>query len=46
MTKGFFQWAGQLVGDPWDVFVMVLCFLAVKWTFLYILYKKKVFLRV
>jgi predicted acyltransferase len=46
MTKGFFQWAGQLVGDPWDVFVMVLCFLAVKWTFLYILYKKKIFLRV
>ena len=46
MTNGFFQWAGQLVGDPWDVFVMVLCFLAVKWTFLYILYKKKIFLRV
>jgi predicted acyltransferase len=45
-TKGFFQWAGQLVGDPWDVFVMVLCFLAVKWFFLYFLYKKKVFLRV
>jgi predicted acyltransferase len=45
-TNGFFQWAGQLVGDPWNVFVMVLCFLAVKWVFLYFLYKKKVFLRV
>ena len=45
-TNGFFQWAGQLVGDPWNVFVMVLCFLAVKWAFLYFLYKKKVFLRV
>jgi predicted acyltransferase len=45
-TNGFFQWVGQLVGDPWNVFVMVLCFLAVKWAFLYFLYKKKVFLRV
>ena len=45
-TKGFFQWAGQLVGDPWNDFVMVLCFLAVKWAFLYFLYRKKTFLRV
>jgi predicted acyltransferase len=45
-TNGFFQWVGQLVGNPWNDFVMVLCFLAVKWTFLYFLYKKKVFLRV
>ena len=46
MTDGFFMWLGQLVGDPWNVFVMVLCFLAVKWAFLYICYRKKIFLRV
>lgn len=45
-TQGFFQWLGQLVGDPWNAFVMVFCFLAVKWVFLYILYRKKIFLRV
>jgi len=45
-TRGFFQWVGQLVGDPYNVVVMVFCFLAVKWAFLYFLYKKKVFLRV
>ena len=45
-TKGFFEWAGQLVGDPWNELVMVFCFLAVKWAFLYFMYKKKVFLRV
>lgn len=45
-TEGLFKWLGQLVGDPWNVFVMVLCYLAVKWFFLYFLYKKKVFLRV
>jgi predicted acyltransferase len=43
---GFFQWLGQLVGSPYGAFVMVFCFLAVKWAFLYFLYKKKVFLRV
>jgi predicted acyltransferase len=46
MTDGFFMWLGQLVGDPWNVFVMVLCFLAVKWAFLYVCYRKKIFLRV
>lgn len=46
MTKGFFTWLGQLFGDPWNAFVMVLAYLAVKWVFLYILYRKKIFLRV
>ncbi|HTI08676.1 MAG TPA: DUF5009 domain-containing protein [Puia sp.] len=45
-TKGFFQWLVQLVGDPWNALVGVFCFLAVKWAFLYFMYKKKVFLRV
>jgi predicted acyltransferase len=45
-TKGFFQWLGQLVGDPYCVVVMAICFVMVKWAFLYFMYKKKVFLRV
>jgi predicted acyltransferase len=46
MTNGFFKWLGQLVGDPYNVVVMVFCYLAVKWAFLYFLYMKKIFLRV
>jgi predicted acyltransferase len=45
-TKGFFQWVGQLVGDPYNILAMVFCYLLVKWAFLYFLYRKKVFLRV
>src|SRR6202012_5031318 len=46
MTKGFFQWLGQLIGVPWSLLAMVLAYLAVKWMFLYFLYRKKIFLRV
>src|SRR6202012_855758 len=46
MTDGFFAWLGQLVGDPYNTFVLVLCYLALRWLFLYFLYKKKIFLRV
>jgi predicted acyltransferase len=42
----FFTWLGQLVGNPWNDLAMVLGFLACKWVFLYILYRKKIFLRV
>jgi len=45
-TDGFFKWLDQLTGEPWNAFVWVFCFLAVKWALLYFLYKKKVFLRV
>lgn len=45
-TDGFFMWFNQLVGEPWNAFTWVICFLAVKWALLYFLYKKKVFLRV
>jgi len=45
-TNGFFKWLGQLIGDPYNVVVMVFCYLAVKWAFLYFLYRKKIFLRV
>jgi predicted acyltransferase len=45
-TNGFFRWLGQLVGDPFNIVVMAVCFVAVKWAFLYFMYIKKVFLRV
>jgi predicted acyltransferase len=45
-TNGFFGWIGQLVGDPYNLVVMAICFVLVKWVFLYYLYQKKTFLRV
>ena len=45
-TNAFFKWLGQLTGSPFDVVVMAICFVAVKWLFLYLMYKKKIFLRV
>jgi len=45
-TDAIFQWLFQLVGEPINILVFVICLLLVKWTFLYVLYKKNVFLRV
>ncbi len=45
-TKGFFQWLGELTPVLWAPVVMAICYVFVKWMFLYFLYRKKVFLRV
>jgi predicted acyltransferase len=45
-TTGFFKWLGQLMGDPFGDVALAICFVLVKWAFLYFMYKKKVFLRV
>ena len=45
-TNAFFGWLGQLISDPWNDVILAICFVLVKWTFLYFMYKKKVFLRV
>jgi predicted acyltransferase len=45
-TKALLGWLGQLVGDPLNIVVMAVCYVMVKWVFLYFLYKKNVFLRV
>jgi predicted acyltransferase len=45
-TDGLFHWVKQIIFDPWNDLAMVICYLAVKWAFLYYLYKKKTFLRV
>ena len=45
-TVAFFKWVDQLVGNPFNVVVMAGCMIMIKWLFLYVLYKKKIFLRV
>lgn len=45
-TNAFFKWLGQWTSDPWNIVVMAICFVMVKWLFLYFMYRKKVFLRV
>ncbi len=45
-TNGFFKWVGQLIENPYGAVAMAICFVMVKWAFLYFMYKKKVFLRV
>lgn len=45
-TSAIFKWLGQLVGDPYNAVVLVICLLAVEWGFLYFLYKQKIFLKV
>jgi predicted acyltransferase len=45
-TKAIFGWLGQLVGDPVNLLVMAVCYILVKWAFLYFMYRKNVFLRV
>ncbi|MDQ6815227.1 MAG: DUF5009 domain-containing protein, partial [Bacteroidota bacterium] len=45
-TTAFFKWLTQLTGTPYDLVVLAVCLVVVKWLFLYFLYKKKMFLRV
>lgn len=45
-NDSFFHWVGQIAGDPFGAVAMAICFLVVKWFFLYFLYRQKVFLRV
>jgi len=45
-NKGFFEWLFQLVGSPYNLVVMAITFVLIKWLFLYYLYQKKTFLRV
>lgn len=44
-TNAVFHWLGQLAGS-YEIVVMAICFVVMKWLFLYFMYKKDVFLRV
>ncbi len=45
-AKAFFGWLVQIAGKPYEMVVTVLCIMAIKWLFLYFMYKKKIFLKV
>lgn len=45
-TNAFFEWLVQLAGDPYGIVVFAICYTAVKWAFLYFMYKKKAFLKI
>ena len=45
-ASAFFKWLEQLAGNPFNVVVLGICIILTKWVFLYMLYKKKVFLKV
>lgn len=45
-TNGFFKWLGELIGNPFNAVALAICYVAVKWAFLYFMYRKRVFLRV
>jgi len=45
-TKAFFGWLGELVMDPYKLVIMAICYVMVKWAFLYFMYRQKIFLRV
>ncbi len=45
-TESTFKWLVQWIGEPYNAVIFVMCLLLVKWVFLYVLYKKNVFLRV
>jgi predicted acyltransferase len=45
-TKAFFDWLIYFFSDPYKLVIGAICFVFIKWLFLYFMYKKKVFLRV
>ncbi|MEO5978656.1 MAG: DUF5009 domain-containing protein [Chryseolinea sp.] len=45
-TDGFFEWLFQLVGEPMNLLFFALCYVGIKWLFLYFMYRQKLFLRV
>ena len=45
-TAGLFKWLGQLVGTPYDMVILTICYVLIQWSVLYLMYRKKIFLRV
>ncbi len=45
-NEAFFKWLGQLVGNPFGAVAMAFSYVLVKWAFLYLMYRKNIFLRV
>jgi predicted acyltransferase len=45
-NKGFFQWVGDLIGDPYNAVALAITALLLKWCFLRLLYQKNLFLKI
>jgi predicted acyltransferase len=45
-AKAGFGWLAQIIGNPYQIMVIVTAVVFVKWLLLYFLYKQKVFLKV
>ena len=45
-TNSFFKWLFNIVGQPYESVIYVICLLTIQWIFLYLLFKRKIFLRV
>jgi len=45
-TNALFQWLGQLVGAPYNMVVMASLYVGIEWSFLYFMFKMKIFLKV
>jgi predicted acyltransferase len=45
-TNSTFGWLGQLIGNPYNIVIMSICYVFVKWLFLYFMYRQKIFLKV
>lgn len=45
-NKAIFQWVGDLMGDPYNAVALAITALAIKWFFLYTLYREKIFLKI
>jgi predicted acyltransferase len=45
-TNSFFKWLGQLAGNPYNAVIIAICYVLIKWAFLYFMYRKRIFLRV
>lgn len=46
INNSFFEWLGQLVGEPYNVVALTITSIALQWMFLYFLYRKKIFLKI
>lgn len=45
-TDRLFHWLGQLFSESYGIVVLAICYLGIKWAFLYFCYNKKIFLSV
>jgi predicted acyltransferase len=46
MNNGFFGWVPQLIQSPYHLVIMATTVLMIKWLFLFVLYRNKMFMRV